>query len=135
MPKKMWSFQTKHFKVIWEIEPDDPDTRWMEPSLAKEVKQKVRSGEWKCFMSTIKVLDRVTKTELGAAYLGNSIYANPAEFRDHLGMNARRHGSYFSDMVREAIQEARKCLPALQQKLKGEIRKKQQLLNVHLRTG
>lgn len=45
--------------------------------------------------------------ELAAEYLGNSVYANPAEFRDHFGMRKNNHGSYFSDMVREAVRNAR----------------------------
>lgn len=135
MPKKMWSFKTQHFTVIWEIEPDALDTRWMEPELAKECQQKIRSREWKCFMSTVKVLDRVTKTELGAAYLGGSIYADPAEFRDHFGMNAGNHGSYFSQMVREAIKEARARLPLLQSQCEKEIRSRQRLLDIRLRTA
>jgi hypothetical protein len=51
---------------------------------------------------------------LGADYLGNSIYANVRDFRkEHVGAQGA-HGSYFVDMVHEAIREARAHLRTLQ---------------------
>jgi hypothetical protein len=45
---------------------------------------------------------------VASEYLGNSVYANPADFRDHVGIKATHPGcgSYFADMVREVIQHA-----------------------------
>ena len=131
---KLWSFKTKNFTVIWEIERDVLDTRYMDKECAEECRRNVASGKWKCFASTVKVIENSTKITLGAAYLGMSIYEKPEEFRDHFGMNANGHGSYFSDMVREAISEARKALPAHQARIKKEILKKQKVLSITLRS-
>lgn len=68
-------------------------------------------------------------------YLGNSIYEKPAEFRDHFGMNANGHGSYFSDMVREAVAEARKNLPALKAQAKRDLLQAQRVLDLDVRTS
>ncbi len=44
---------------------------------------------------------------IGADWLGNSIYADVASFRrEHIGARGR-WGSYFRDMVRTSIAEAR----------------------------
>lgn len=112
----MWTFKTKRFAVIWRIWPEEnPDLSFDETG---ETQEKVASGEWTCFCSKMSVeLDGI---EIGCDYLGESIYANPADFRDHIGMNKRGHGSYFSDMVRAAIAEARTALrdaPKLRQKV------------------
>ncbi|MCZ2113534.1 MAG: hypothetical protein LC131_06835 [Anaerolineae bacterium] len=134
MAKVMWKFKTKNFTVIWKIQPDVLDTRYMENDLANECSKKVRSGEWKCFMSEIQVIENSSKVALGEAFLGGSIYANPADFRDHFGMNKKGHGSYFSDMVREAIREARIAFPEHKARIKREIQTKQKLLSVMLRS-
>lgn len=99
----LWSFQTKNFRVTWSIEPDhDCDISFDETS---ETRDKLASGEWQCFSSKVAVF--YDGNEIGADWLGGSIYANPADFRDHIGMNSKGHGSYFSDMVRAACREAR----------------------------
>jgi hypothetical protein len=104
MQTVMWTFRTKRFKVEWSIEPDyDCDLSWDETG---ETREKLNSGEYECFTSKMAVY--LDGREIAADYLGGSIYANPSEFRDHIGMKARGHGSYFSDMVREAITEARR---------------------------
>lgn len=113
---KMWEFKTRRFTVQWLIEEDTLDTAGMDRAQAQECRDNVRSGDWECFQSEIRVVHRTTRTELGAAYLGGSIYANPAEFRDHIGIKQTGYGSYFSQMVREACAEARKNFPGLQKK-------------------
>jgi hypothetical protein len=113
----MWTFETRSFRVVWTITPCyDLDLSWDETG---ETAEKITSGEWDAFDSAIKVYHRPTGLELGAAYLGQSIYANPAEFRDHIGIKAKsrqdggNYGSYFSDMVRGAVAEARATLAQL----------------------
>lgn len=113
----MWAFNTAHFRVVWSITPCyDLDLSWDESG---EVAGQITRGELDAFDSAIKVYHRPTGLELGAAYLGQSIYANPAEFRDHIGIKAksrrdgRNYGSYFPGMVREAIAEARATLAQL----------------------
>lgn len=104
----MWTFKTKRFTVKWEITPDDDcDTSFDDTG---ETADKIASGEWQCFVSRVSV--ELDGRVIGEDWLSGSIYANPADFRDHIGMNARGHGSYFSDMVREAVREARKTLAA-----------------------
>ena len=134
MSKKMWSFKTKNFTVVWEIEPDSLYTEYMGADLAAECRANVRSGKWKCFTSIVRVLENSGKTELAAEYLGNSIYENPEEFRNHFGMNQKGHGSYFSDMVRTAVREARKAFPVVQAAVKQEVQTKNRLLAVKLRS-
>lgn len=141
MSKLMWKFHTRHFTVHWSITPDVLDTVYFDPELAKETRQKVRSGQWKCFMSTIEVIDRGTGAVLGEAYLGNSIYDDPAKFRDHFGMRTKGYGSYFSDMVREAIRDARSRFPLHVQreaerieKIKAALERMEQFQTVQLRT-
>lgn len=133
MAKRMWSFKTKNFTVIWEIESDVLDTRHMDAELAAECRRNVRSGKWECFTSTIRVMDNATKVDIGEAYLGGSIYENPAEFRDHFGMNRKGHGSYFSQMVREAVAQARRRFPEHQKRTCQDVQAKQQMLGVKLK--
>lgn len=133
MAKKMWKFKTKNFTVVWEISKDDLYTKYMDVDTALECRKKVRSGEWKCFNSVIRVIENSTGVVLGEDFLGNSIYANPAEFRDHFGCRAKGFGSYFSDMVRAAISEARKRLPEHQKSVLKAIAKQDKMLAIKLR--
>lgn len=135
MARCLWQFKTKHFKVQWLIRKDPLDTQYMEPGLARECARNVKSGHWQCFESEIRVTCRLTQQVLGAAYLGNSIYENPADFRDHLGMNQRGHGSYFSEMVREAVAEARENFSTLQAQVRKNIAAEQKLLALPIRTN
>lgn len=108
----IWTFETARFRVVvdcdWET---DPDLSWDETG---ETREKIESGEWGnyCFRAVVYCDGR----ELAADYLGNSIYADPAEFRDHVGLaqkgraDGRNYGSYFVDMVRNVINEAREAL-------------------------
>lgn len=109
----MREFKTKNFRVVASIEPDqDVDTSFDETG---ETAAKVQSGEWEAFQTSVRVFYR--GAELGADYLGGSIYADPADFfKEHIGLAAKsradgcNYGCYFPDMVRGAISEARKAL-------------------------
>lgn len=112
METVMWTFKTRNFMVEWSISPcSDLDLSWDESG---ETRENIESGLWDAFDSKIGVYFR--GVEIGCAYLGDSIYEDPSEFRDHIGINVksrndgRNYGSYFADMVREAISEARKTL-------------------------
>lgn len=114
----LWIFNTSRFTITWEVEEefgyiydgDDADG---------SIQAALDDGEMVAFDSTIRVC--MDGLEVGAAHLGGSVYrANEVEsFRDHLGLAAKRradglnYGSYFSDMVREAIGEARKAVAAM----------------------
>lgn len=102
----MWKFHTRRFSIAWQIAPDyDLDLSWDEDGSTREA---LESGKYQAFVSRMVVY--LDGNEVGEDYLYGSIYENPAEFRDHIGMNRKGHGSYFSDMVRSAVAEARKRL-------------------------
>lgn len=119
--RTMWKFQTKHFVVKWQIEREAFDASYMDKNLVKECRAKIRSGEWKCFASKISITHKQSGTELAAEYLGNSIYANPADFRDHFGMTGMGYGSYFSDMVHAAITAARDEYPRMRERAQKQV--------------
>ncbi len=105
----LWTFKTRNFAVKWQILPcDDLDLSWCETG---ETAENIASGLWTAFDSRVTVSYR--GRVVGEDHLGQSIYENPADFRDHIGINirsreaGRNFGSYFSDMVREAIRQAR----------------------------
>ena len=94
----MWTFHTKQFRVEWSIALEDyPELDFDETG---ETQEKVNSGEWLCFCSRMTIY--FDGDDIGTDYLGQSIYAN----RDHIGSRGK-WGSYFKDMVSEAISEAR----------------------------
>ena len=104
----MWEFKTASFIIRWEIEPcQDLDLSWDETG---ETAENIENGLWTAFDSKISVSLKYQNIELGSAYLGQSIYENPGDFRDHVGSKGK-WGSYFTDMVSEAIHEARAALP------------------------
>jgi len=106
METVMWTFKTRNFTVEWAISPCEYlDLSWDDDG---DVRDHLDAGLWEAFDSVVRVYYR--GHEIGADYLGQSIYENPADFRDHIGMNDKGHGSYFSDMVRGAVAEARKAL-------------------------
>lgn len=135
MAKKMWQFKTRNFTVLWLITPDVFSVRHIAVPLAKQWKKEIRSGKLKCFQSEIRVVCNTTGIILGEAYLGGSLYQNPAEFRDHFGMTAGGWGSYFADMVKEAVGQARERFPAHQAMIAAEVRKKQKVLGVKLKAA
>lgn len=105
MQESIWTFKTKRFSVVvgWDWE-SDPDLSWDDTG---EVTAKLNSGEYGnyCFCAKIYCDGR----EVSETYLGNSIYADPSEFRDHVGAQGK-YGSYFKDMIGEVIADARKAL-------------------------
>ena len=87
----------------------------------------LQSGEFIIFVARVRVFFR--GNEVGTDYLGNCIYRSFEDFMDHREcgkQNAKyerqekrrglpkgklgRCGSYFHDMIREAISEARKTI-------------------------
>jgi hypothetical protein len=97
------TFKTKQFRVTvdWTWE-EYPDLSWDETG---EVLTKCESGEWGVYLFRVQVTYR--GDEIGRDYLGNSVYADPADFATE-----HRHGggACFPDMVRTAIAEARHTL-------------------------
>lgn len=100
----IWRFNTARFSVILDCDwEESPDFSFDETG---EVAEKCRNGTWDCVCFRVRVL--LDGEEISSDYLGNSIHADVRDFaREHLGCRPKGYGSYFSDMVREAIGEAR----------------------------
>jgi len=109
----IWQFKTKNFTVRMscDYQEESEDLSFDETG---ETQEKVNSGEWAVYVFHAEVIERATGNTIGEDYLGGSIYANPEDFRDHVGLAiksreaGRNYGSYFTQMIREAICEARK---------------------------
>jgi len=85
METEMWRFETARFAVVWTISDCyDLDLSW---DATGEVREKLESGEYQAFDSAVTVY--LDGREIAADYLGQSIYADPAEFRDHIGLSKR----------------------------------------------
>ena len=114
MSNVIWKFKTANLTVLVTAETEyDPDVSFDETG---ETADKIASGEWEIFCAKATVLFQ--GNEIGTDYLGNCIYADIKEFRDHIGLviksrdDGRNYGSYFPDMVKTAISEARDYLRA-----------------------
>lgn len=109
----IWQFKTKNFivRMTCDYQEESEDLSFDETG---ETQEKVASGEWSVYVFHAEVVERATGNTIGEDYLGGSIYADPKDFRDHVGLaiksreDGRNYGSYFTDMIREAISEARK---------------------------
>ena len=109
-------FKTAHFRVIADWTEDyDADLSYDESG---ETLRNVQSGKWVCMLVRVRVLHD-TLGDLGVDYLGGCVYEKPEAFMDHkeCGAETRRLrasgsnaicGSYFTDMISEAIGNARK---------------------------
>jgi hypothetical protein len=107
----MFCFETANFVVRAVIVDDsDVDISYDETS---ETRDKLDSGEWQAFGTIVTVEHK--GLVLGESSLWGSIYAKPADFfTEHRGCGYRGSvGSYFPDMVREAISMARLMLATL----------------------
>ena len=109
---EMFKFETANFVVRAVIEPDDDvDLSFDETN---ETAEKVASGEWQCFGTIVTVSTR-DGIELGKDSIWGSVYENPADFfKEHRGARGQ-YGSYFHDLVRGAISEARKKVNAIRE--------------------
>lgn len=110
-------FQTKNFSVIVDALPEeDLDLSFDDDG---SVAEGLESGKFIAFVARARVFFH--GEEIGTDYLGGCIYESLEAFMDHreCGRANRkweaegqsgRCGSYFSDMIHEAIAEARKHL-------------------------
>lgn len=102
---KIWEFKTAQFSVIFETLPEyDVDLSFDDDG---SIREGLQEGLYVAFVAKVAVYYR--GREVAADYLGGCIYESPEDFMDHRGL-AKGCGSYFSDMVRNAIAEARKVL-------------------------
>jgi hypothetical protein len=123
--EKMWSFQTSRFLIVAEIAPEDSAPEDSFDDCCQDAIDAIRAGDMAWFMVRVRVLHN--GSELGADYLGGCAYNDASEFfNEHIkGAAYRREmaakdimcGSYFPQMVREAISEARKTAQAYKRDL------------------
>jgi len=102
--EKIWQFRTKNFRVLFEVMPeDDLDLSFDDDD---SVRDGLRNGQYVAFVACVTVYHNSTR--IAVDYLGNCIYESADEFCSmHRGHGYRKSGSYFPDMVREAIAKAR----------------------------
>jgi hypothetical protein len=115
------TFRTKQFQVeVDAMEEDNLDLSWDEDG---SVTKGLKNGEFIAFCARVRVW--LKGQCVGTDYLGDCIYRSFAEFMDHKECGkqnkeyeakgeAGRCGSYFKDMIHEAIAEARKTIKATQ---------------------
>jgi hypothetical protein len=115
-PETVWSFETRNFRVAYTIAPEhDLDLSWDDDG---SVRAALETCKYVAFSARVCVVHKPTGVIVGEDYLGNCIYGAPKAFIDHRGLRFRERfgvscGSYFSDMVREAISNARKQATSL----------------------
>ena len=110
--ENIYSFKTANFVLeVNALTEHDPDFSFDETG---DILNKVNNGELLVFCAQCVIYTNdFDRTEIASTYLGDCIYKEYRDFRDHLGINKkskadnRNYGSYFSDMVRETCKEAR----------------------------
>lgn len=120
----IWKFSTKNFTVCFKAEPEDSlDLSWDEDG---SVKEGIESGLYDVFCAHIEIIYRPTGAIMGEDYLGQCIYKSPRKFMDHreCGVENRKNadnperercGSYFTDMISEAVKATRIEVAKMQQ--------------------
>jgi hypothetical protein len=105
----IYTFNTRNFEVrVDAMEENFPDLSFDETGETAEM---IERGDWLCF--AVRASVSCNGMEIAEDYLGNCIYENTRDFRDHFGMRRNSHGSYFSDMIRGVVSEARKQINSL----------------------
>ncbi len=104
------TFKTKNWTVTARaVEDFDFDLSFDDTG---EIRKQLETGELQSFGVVVTVCFQ--GVEMGEDSLWGCIYKSPREFMDHVGIKAlsrkdgRNYGSYFSDMVRQSIADARK---------------------------
>lgn len=117
------TFKTARFTVTLAAIVDEDSFTYDGDDEDGSTQAAIDSGELTPWTFRVRVC--LDGREIASDYLGASYYADPADFMDHreCGRYTRELrakgddavcGSYFADMVSEAISEARKALRALQ---------------------
>jgi hypothetical protein len=111
---EVWSFKTKHFKVVLEATEDyDCDLSWNEDP--QEIIDNINNGFWQCLGFRARVLygpdDYVAM--LSEDSIWGCIYENPKEFWQEHWKN--KQPTCFSDMIHRVCQRARARIKSLPQ--------------------
>jgi hypothetical protein len=99
-----WEFRTKRFRVALEIEPED-----MDPADSFQFQDDidaVRNGAVEWFYARVAVY--LDGERIAWDGLGGCAYESVRDF--YTSHRIHKEGNYFTDMVRQAIDEARKVL-------------------------
>jgi hypothetical protein len=116
----MREFTTPNYIVrVMAEEEYDSDLSWDDTG---RVRKELESGDLIEFCAHVEVIHRPTGATLGEDYLGSCIYKSFDDFMDHRACGRQNRkwkkqgkdsvcGSYFSQMISEAIAEARKNYP------------------------
>lgn len=119
----MREFNTENWLVRVSAEPEyHSDLSW---DNTGRLRKQLESGSLIEFVAHVEVIHKPTGAVLGEDYLGSCIYKSFADFMDHRACGKQnrkwarqgkegRCGSYFKDMIGEAIAEARKNYPKTQ---------------------
>lgn len=92
---QMFSFETAKFQVLATIEPDsDADLSWADAQQMEAI----NDGRDEVFGAVVTVTFEGIK--IGCASIWGNVYSRPSDF-------FAERGGYFTDLVREAIGEAR----------------------------
>lgn len=105
--ENIYTFKTRNFTIrVDAMEETDPDFSFDDTGETQEM---IERGDWLCFAVRASVSFR--GSVIGEDYLWNCIYKNIRDLRDHFRIGKHSGcGSYFTDMIRESIREARKTL-------------------------
>jgi hypothetical protein len=130
----MREFTTRNYTVRVSAEEEwDLDLSFDETG---RVLKQLERGDLIAFVAHVEVIHKPTGMVIGEDYLGGCIYKNFDDFMDHRACGKQnrkwakqgkegRCGSYFAQMIGDAIAEARESYPALVDKLKqGKLRVK-----------
>ena len=114
--ENIYTFHTRNFTVTVDAmeEPFENDFSFDETG---ETQRMIERGDWLCF--AVKAILSFRGIEIAEDYLGQCIHENTRDFRDHFGI--RKHkgvASYFSQMIRNVIQESRNTLALIPKNLK-----------------
>jgi hypothetical protein len=114
--ENIYTFNTRNFEVrVDAMEENFPDLSFDETGETAEM---IERGDWICF--AVKATLSFRGMEIAEDYLGQCIHENTRDFRDHFGIaNLKNTGSYFSQMVRNVIEEGRNTLALIPKNLKN----------------
>ena len=113
--ENIYTFHTRNFTVTVDaMEEPFPDFSF---DKTGETAEMIKQGYWLCF--AVKATLSFRGMEIAEDYLGQCIHENTRDFRDHLGIAKHKGvGSYFSQMVRNVIEEGRNTLALIPKNLK-----------------
>lgn len=104
----IYEFETKNFRLEVNALPEyGLDFSEWDENLKKEVLTKLDNATLCCFCVQALLIDKQTGQELASDYLGQCIYSDYQDFKDNLGINHKKSGSYFSDMIHTVLRDGR----------------------------